>query len=108
MGVLEPGSPAWKARRAQILTDELREPLRWFYLSFGDQERFFGGAFIEAHGPMHAMEQSHCRIFPGECDIAVGAVPPNIVLPESAKNRLLTREEIEAYFGSLHRKAAPQ
>jgi hypothetical protein len=108
--IVEPGSPAWKARRAQILTDELRQPLRWFYLSFADADQFFGGALIEAHGPMHAMEQSHkLRIYPGgDCQTAVGEVAPNAVLPDGAKNRFLTREEIDTYFGPLHRKETMQ
>jgi len=106
--IVEPGSPAWKARRAQILTDELRQPLRWFWLSFADDEQFLGGALIEAHGPMHAMEQSHkLGISPGgECVIAVGDLPPSAVLPDSAKNRLLSEAEIEGYFGRPRRMFA--
>jgi hypothetical protein len=96
----EPGSPEWKARRAQILTDELSQPLRWFYLSFADDQAFRGAAIVEAHGPAHAMELTHrLGINPGG-QVAAWELPEQIAatLPAEAKNRLLNKPELERLF----------
>jgi len=108
MEVFGPGSPAWKARRAQTLTNELRYPLRWWFLSFADAERFYGGAILQAVGPMHAIEQAHRRgITPEGSSTACGDIEPGTVLPDSMKNRLLTRQEIEEHFGPMQKARGP-
>jgi hypothetical protein len=96
---MEPGSPEWKARRAQNLTEESGKPLRWFYLSFAD-ERFLGAAIVEAPGELHAIEITHrLGINPGG-EVAVFAVPEGKPVPDEAKWRLLSRQDLERVFGA--------
>jgi hypothetical protein len=97
---MEPGSPEWKARRAQILTDELNHPLRWFYLSFADEHRFRGAAIVCAPGEAHAIELTvRLDINPGG-EVAVYAIPDEALpLPEEAKNRLLSLDDIARLLG---------
>jgi hypothetical protein len=98
---MEPGSPEWKARRAQLLTDELGQPLRWFYLSFADDDGFHGAVIVEARGEAHALQQCHrLGINPGG-QVALFAVPEDAPLPDAAKNRLLSKEDLERIFGEL-------
>lgn len=96
----EPGTPEWKARRAQILTDESRQPLRWWYLSYADDEEFRGGAILEAHGEIHAIELAQrLNLSPGG-QVAVWEVPAEVVvtLPAEAKGRLLSKPELARLF----------
>jgi hypothetical protein len=98
---MEPGSPEWKARRAQILTDELTEPLRWFYLSFADDERFRGAVIVEAHGVAHAIELTHKLGINPSGEVAVFEVPEGAPLPpDAAKNRLLSKRDLDRLFGA--------
>jgi hypothetical protein len=103
----EPGSPEWKARRAQILTDELSQPLRWFYLSFADDDGFRGAAIVEAHGPAHALQLTHrLGINPGG-EIATWEIPEGAPLPDAAKNRLLSKEDLDRLYGA-HNMVHPE
>ncbi len=103
----EPGSPEWKARRAQILTDELSQPLRWFYLSFADDKGFLGAAIVETCGEMHAIELAHTLgINPGG-EVMVFEVPEGAPLPEAAKNRLLSKNELDRLYGA-HNMVHPE
>jgi hypothetical protein len=98
---VEPGSPEWKARRAQILTDELGQPLRWFYLSFAGDDRFNGAVIVEAPGEMHALERVHkLGISPGG-QVAIFAVPEGKHVPDAAKNRLLSKTDLERLLGPV-------
>lgn len=100
---IEPGSPEWQARRAQILTDESANPPRWFYLSFADDDQFLGAAIVEAVGEMHAIEYAHrLGINPGG-QVAVWTVPEGAPVPDAAKNRLLSKRDLEALLGPLRR-----
>jgi hypothetical protein len=97
----EPGSPEWKARRAQILTDELSQPLRWFYLSYADDDGFRGALILEAHGEMHAIELAQrLGLSPGG-QVVVWEVPEDVAatLPAAAKGRLLSKPDLERLFG---------
>ena len=97
---MEPGSPEWKARRAQILTDESGKPLRWFYISFADDERFYGAVIVEAPGEAHALQLTHeLGINPGG-EAAIFAVPDGAPVPDGAKNRLLSKRDLEHVFGA--------
>jgi len=96
----EPGSPEWKARRAQILTDELSQPLRWWYLSYAVDEGFLGAVVLEAHGELHAIELAQrLNLSPGG-QVAVWEVPAEVVvtLPAEAKGRLLSKPELAHLF----------
>lgn len=96
----KPGSPEWKARRAQILTDELCRPPRWFYLSFADDDGFRGAAIVEAPGEAHAIQLTHTLgINPGG-QVAMFAVPDGAPVPDAAKNRLLSKRDLDRLFGA--------
>lgn len=98
---LKPGSAEWKARRAQILTDESQQPLRWFYLSFVNENGFAGAAIVEAKGMAHAIEKAHALgINPGG-EVAGCEVPQDALIPEQAKNRLLSLNELKDIFGAV-------
>jgi hypothetical protein len=100
----EPGSPEWKARKAQMLTDELGQPLRWFYLSFANEHEFFGAVVVEAIGPAHALQRAHqLGVNPGGSVMTFEV--PELALPidVEATNRLLTLEEIKRYLGPPER-----
>lgn len=88
------------ARRAQILTDESQQPLRWFWLSFAEG-RFLGAAIVQAQGAMHAIEKAHrLGINPGG-EVASWELPPDVTIPDEAQDRLLGRDELEKIFGEL-------
>jgi len=96
----EPGSPEWKARRAQILTDELRQPLRWWYLSYADDDGFRGGLLLEAHGELHAIELAQrLNLSPGG-QVLILEVPSEVAvtLQDESKGRLLSKPELERLF----------
>ena len=98
----EPGSPEWQARLAQLLTDELSEPLRWFYLSFAD-EQFRGAVIVEAQGFTHAIKLAHkLGINPGG-QVMSHEIPAGAKIPEEAKNRLLSKSDLERLFGETRK-----
>ena len=97
---MEPGSPEWKARRAQLLTDELGQPLRWFYISFADDDSFRGAVIVKAPGEAHAIQASHrLGINPGG-QAAIFKVPDGAPVPPAAVNRLLSKRDLEVLFGA--------
>ena len=98
----EPGSPEWKARRAQLLTDELSQPVRWFYLSYADDDGFLGAVIVEARGPVHAFELAQrLGINPGG-EVAAWEVPAELPPPAEATNRLLSKHDLDRLFGADH------
>ena len=98
---MEPGSPEWKARRAQLLTDELGQPLRWFYISFADDDSFRGAVIVKAPGEAHAIQASYrLGINPGG-QAAIFAVPDGAPVPPAAVNRLLSEEDLRGFFDDL-------
>ena len=86
-----------RERAKDLLLKESSEPLRWFYISYADEEGFRGAVIVEAHGWLSAVKRSReLGISPG--GQALGREIPEealIKLPEDMKNRLLTRAEIE-------------
>jgi hypothetical protein len=95
-----PGSPEWKARKAQLLTDELGQPPRWFYLSFATEHKFLGAVVVEAIGPMHALQRVHeLGLNPGG-QVLTFEVPDGAPLPDAAKNRLLSKEDLDRLYGT--------
>lgn len=98
--MLKPGSPEWKARRAQLLTDELSQPLRWFYLSFADDDGFRGAIIVNARGEMHAVQRCHdLGINPGG-QVAIFDIPDGAPRPEGVEDRLLSKRDLDRIFGA--------
>jgi hypothetical protein len=87
------------ARRREILSEESKQPLCWWYLSFADDE-FLGACVVEGRGILSAVEQAHALgINPGGQVLAVkvhrddeGRLPTN---------RLLSREEVARHGGGV-------
>jgi hypothetical protein len=87
-----PGSAEWHARVAELLAEESREPMRWWYLSFAD-DVFLGAAVVEARGMTGAVMRAHALgINPGG-QVAFCEVPPGCEdnLPH---DRLLSKAEL--------------
>ncbi len=95
----EPGSPAWLKRRAELLERESHGPLRWWWLSFADDDKggFLGAAIVQARGFTSAVQQAHLlHINPGGQVAGWEIAPESDALTERFRNRLLTREEAES------------
>ena|ERR1700688_3762477 len=97
----QPGSAEWKARLQSLLAEEFREPLSWWYLSFAEPGRFLGAVIVQAHGPTSAIQNAHSLgINPGGqvMSLGIGIADGRVeaLVPEEMRNRLLTRDEVEA------------
>lgn len=69
--------------------------LRWFYVSFADEERFYGGVHIKAYGPVDAHIQTfELKLNPVKGSVMLIATPPGWEPPEWARDRLLSEEEV--------------
>jgi hypothetical protein len=91
--VRKPGSPEWHAHVDALLTEEAKQPVHWWYLSFVDHGVFQGACLVEARGMTQALQESHrLGINPGGevMSIDMGADPGHLPV-----NRLLSRSEME-------------
>lgn len=96
---------AAKERRDELLRKE-RELglLRWYYLSFADDVQFRGGVIIEAYGPATAISKAwELGINPGGEVLFTEIPPSHCPPPEASRNRLLTRKQLEEFFGPTER-----
>lgn len=98
-GPVEPGSFEWLNRVAVVHAEEAEQPLRWFYMSFVDEDRggFLGACVVEARGMLDATMQTHASgINPGgevlTIEVEEGAIEN---FPEPMRNRLLSRADLE-------------
>jgi hypothetical protein len=83
-------------RVLELLAQERRDPMRWWYLSYATEEGFLGAVYIEAHGPVEAAFFSNKRkISPGG-EVFMAQVPNGKLPEERFRNRLLTRDEVIA------------
>jgi hypothetical protein len=84
------------------LAEEAKQPLRWWYLSFGDAiYGFLGGAFVEARGILTAAQEARrLGINPGGEVLGAPAPEPP---PEEARGKLLAKEDLERIFGGITR-----
>lgn len=88
-----PGSPEWKQHVAELLEQERKQPLGWWYISFAGETEFLGGVVIEAHGFTDAIAKTHrLGINPGG---QAGGTPVPGPGPFPT-NKLLSRAEMEA------------
>lgn len=74
-------------------------PVRWMYLSFAsEQDGFLGAAILQAYGPASAIERAYeLGINPGGS--VMKAEIPESELPDTRyRNRLLTKEELLAFW----------
>lgn len=82
----------------RLLLEEHNQPLRWFYLSFAEDEKFNGAVVIKAHGIGDACMKCHqLGISPG--GEVLGFPIPDDELPSSQyHNRLLGREDVVEFW----------
>lgn len=85
----------FKERAAELLREERKQPVSWWYLSFADQV-FHGAVIIAAHGLTDAVRTCHAlNINPGG-QVLGAPLPPEILaqVPQADRERLLTREDV--------------
>lgn len=93
--------------KAEIMMAKEREECptpRWWYLSYAHKEQGFrGGAIILAHGFIGACDYARRnRITPGPDVETRGTwIPYGMEPGETFCNRLLTREELESFWGAM-------
>jgi hypothetical protein len=92
-----------KLQRARQLVEqeiaESRGVSSWFYLSYADDNRFRGGCYLQGFGPASvALRASIEGISPGG-EVRIFPIPrwAEYQIPADARNRLLTREELERF-----------
>lgn len=90
----------FRNRVNQMLAEDRKHPMAWWYLSFADTDGWRGGAFIKAHGPTEALYIAKRRgVSPGG-EVCCVKCPDSEVPTEDYCHRLLTKAEIEAYYGT--------
>jgi hypothetical protein len=84
-------------RVKEVITEEMKEPEKWFYLSFADSS-FKGGVIIKAHGITDALMKCNLlQINPG--GEVFGVEIPNGYLPDSKYfGKFLSKEEILEFW----------
>ncbi len=87
----------WKIRRDEVLAEEAKEPLLWWYCSFAD-ETFRGVCIIEARGVVGCAIRAHeLAISPGGQMVAI-PIDREDLPPDQWRNRLLTAEQVKALW----------
>jgi hypothetical protein len=90
------------ARLRRMISEEMVQSKlvqSWFYISFADDDGFRGGCYIQAFGPASAMLRANVeKISPGG-EARVFPIPREAerMIPADARNRLLTKAELERY-----------
>jgi hypothetical protein len=88
---------AHEMRRAEVERGEIM----WWFLTFGDEAGFRGACFVAAFGMMDAINQALLlEINPGG-NVAAGPVSPEMEIPEGARKRLLSKDDLVRYFGDV-------
>ena len=86
----------FRKRLNKLLAEEAKQPLCWWYLSYAKEDGFRGAVYIQAHGPTEATYLSrHRQISPGG-EVFIVSVPDDKIPDEKYRNRLLTKEEVQA------------
>jgi hypothetical protein len=97
------GSNALPERAQQLMAEEAKNPIAWWWLSFCDPtkpegQQFLGACIVQARGFFTATLQAHrlgCNPG-GECR-GSGPIPLEHKIKERWVNRLLTKEECEEF-----------
>jgi hypothetical protein len=93
--------------RARMLMEEEKRDhpeLTWWYLSYAHKAKgFMGGAIIEAHGFVGACHNARLIFITPAPDVETQGVPipPREVPEPQYRNRLLTRDELESFWGAM-------
>ncbi len=90
------------ALAAEMEREEIsRGQISWWFLSFSDGADLRGGCFVSAFGIIDAMNQARMLDIDPSGDISGGAVPPEMEVPEGARRRMLSKDDIVRYFGDV-------
>jgi hypothetical protein len=92
----------FRERTNKLLAEERNQPLRWFYLSYADDESFRGAIIIQAHGFVEACYLAdHRGISPGG-EVLGMIVPVDAELPPPEyRNKLLSKEVLRTIFSDM-------
>ncbi len=84
-------------RARRMVEDEVRtKPRGLWYLSYADDTKFRGGAYVEAHGPASAALRGNIeKISPGGQVLIFGPIPTDKIPERKFWNRLLTKTELQ-------------
>lgn len=97
-------------RAAKLMAEEIKQnPVPgWWYLSYAhESEGFKGGAIVSAHGFVGACDYARQHgITPGPDVQTQGhEIPSGLEPHEHHRNRLLTQEELEGFWGPMKTRA---
>lgn len=92
-------------RAAKLMAEEIEQNPEpgWWYLSYAGPEGWRGGTIVQAHGFVGACDYARRHgITPGPDTETQGhPVPPEQEPPEPFRNRLLTRPELQSFWGPM-------
>ena len=87
--------------REQVLAEESRQPKRWWYVSFADEDRrlWLGGSVVFACGALHAVQETwKLAVNPGGSFMAVKI--KNELVPSAEYHALLLNQnDLETMWG---------
>lgn len=90
-------------RAMEVLARESVEPMRWFYLSFADDDGFRGAAIVEAKGILGAT--LYCNLLginPGGEVMAIPIPEDQLAdIPKDAKDVLLSKDRLNQIFSDV-------
>lgn len=94
---MRPSNEEFLDRVRGRLQQELQEPEKWFYFSFAN-EKFMGGFILRCHGVTDGLMKIHAlKMSPGG-EVLCMEVPEDVLPDEQYRNRLLTKEDVDAAF----------
>jgi hypothetical protein len=90
--------------RRKLIDDERKNPPGWWYLSFvSDDDVFLGVAIVQGQGLITAVRRAHrLKINPGGQLMGL-EIPDISLVPEEARERLLSKADLERLLGPVRR-----
>jgi hypothetical protein len=86
--------------RAEVPASERDQPLQSYFCNFADQGYWHGAVIVDAHGPLHAMDVLSALNIDAGCEPVISEMPPvALPVPDAAKNRLLSLNDVGHFFG---------
>jgi len=90
----------FQARKRQLIDQERKNQPGWWWLSFARPNEFVGVAIVQGQGMVTAIDRANrLRLNPFDCEVAGWEIPPENVPPVEARDRLLSKVELQRLFG---------